>query len=222
MKKNLFFLAITIFTCVTINSFAQKNRTLSKGFSINLIAGFPSDTYGVQSDTKIDEQSKFTSIGGIKLGSRWYFSPKEKFGFGLMVNWIDFSGAYKAGTSTSDKWQRAVVDLSFLEIGPLVTFALNNNIALDAYYNLRPTAFGSAVMLSGSSGSGGDETYTYIGGGISNALGAAFRYKVLNIGFEYVFGSIKSDGIYSGPNDQTLKSQKNMTNNFRILLGMKL
>ena len=52
--------------------------------------------------------------------------------------------------------------------------------------------------------------------------GATSRYKVLNIGFEYVFGSIKSDGTYIGPTDRTLDSQKNVNNNFRILLGVKL
>jgi hypothetical protein len=222
MKKNILFLAITIFSCITVNSFAQKNRTLSNGFGINLIIGFPSGTYGVTSDSQIDDQYKFGSIWGLKLGNRWYFSPKEKFGFGLMVNWIDLTAVYKQGTTNSDTWQREVVDFSFLEFGPVATYAISNDIALDAYYNLRPTGFGSVLDYKSGTGTGSDETFTYIGVGISNALGAALRYKVLNVGFEYVFGSIKSDGTYSGPNDITLESQKNVINNFRIVLGVKL
>jgi hypothetical protein len=67
-----------------------------------------------------------------------------------------------------------------------------------------------------------DITYSYVGLGFSNALGAAFRYKALNLGFEYVFGGINSQGTYSGPGDVTLDDQKNMTNSFRIMLGVKL
>ena len=222
MKKNLFFLAITIFVCVTINSFAQKNRTLSNGFSANLITGFPSSTYGFASDAKNVDQYKLGGIWGLELGDRWYFKPKERYGFGLLVKWIDLSGVYKKGTTNGENWEREVVDITFLSFGPIGTYAINDNVALDAYYNLRPTGFGSRLILKSPSGSSGDETYYYYGFGISNALGVAFRYKALNIGLEYVFGSIKSDGTYSGPNDLKLESQKIVNNNFRILLGVKL
>ena len=121
-----------------------------------------------------------------------------------------------------ENWEREVVEITFLSFGPIGTYAINDNVALDAYYNLRPTGFGSRLILKSPSGSSGDETYYYYGFGISNALGVAFRYKALNIGLEYVFGSIKSDGTYSGPNDLKLESQKIVNNNFRILLGVKL
>jgi len=221
MKKNVFFLVIIIFTCVTINSFAQKNRTLSKGFSANLIIGFPSSTYGFASDNQNVDQYKLGTLWGFKLSDRWYFKPKEKYGFGLLVNWIDLTGVYKTGTTNGENWEREVVDVTFLSFGPIGTYAISNNVALDAYYNLRPTGFGNRLVLKSPSGTSGDQTYYYYGFGISNALGAAFRYKALNIGFEYVFGSIKSDGSYSGPNEVTLESQKNINNNFRILLGVK-
>jgi len=222
MKKNVFFLVIIIFTCATMNSFAQKNRTLSNGFSADLIIGFPSSTYGFASDNQNIDQYKLGTIWGFKLSDRWYFKPKEKYGFGLLVNWIDLTGTYKTGTTNNVvNWERDVADVSFLSFGPIGTYAISDNVAIDAYYNLRPTGFVSRFVFKYPTGSGSDETYYYIGAGISNALGAAIRYKVLNIGFEYVFGSIKSDGTYSGPNDVTLESQKNINNNFRILLGVK-
>jgi len=44
----------------------------------------------------------------------------------------------------------------------------------------------------------------------------------LNIGLEYVMGSIDSDGTYSGSyEDEDLESQKNVVNNFRIMIGAK-
>jgi hypothetical protein len=44
----------------------------------------------------------------------------------------------------------------------------------------------------------------------------------LNIGLEFVAGGIDSEGIYSGSNeDEDLGSQKNIANNFRIMIGAK-
>ena len=72
------------------------------------------------------------------------------------------------------------------------------------------------------SDSGEDETYTYAGFGFTHAIGAAFRYKALNIGLEYVMGSVNSEGTYSGDyGDEDLDSQKNIANNFRIMIGAK-
>ncbi len=219
MKKYIFLFVIILFVGLTSNSFAQKDRKLSNGFSVNLVMGSPSDTYGLTSDSEIDAEYKLGGIWGLQLGNRWYFNPKEKYGIGLMINWIDFTGAVKTGTSTGVNWTRVVVDLTVLEFGPVATYALTNDIALDAYYNLRPTGFGHTIAFTGS---GDDVTYSYVGLGFSNALGAAFRYKVFNLGFEYVFGSINSQGTYSGPGDFTLDDQKNMTNSFRVMLGVKL
>jgi hypothetical protein len=206
---------------IALNLFAQKDHILTKGFSINLVAGIPSDQYGLSKDDNIDSKYQPGNIWGIQLGNRWYFKPKENYGFGLMINWIDLTVGAKGGSETSYDWGRAVVDFSLLEIGPIGTFALTKDVALDAYYNLRPTGFSSAMVLSPTSGDD-DETYVYAGFGFTHALGAAFRYKALNLGLEYVMGSIDSKGTYSGPDgDEDLDSQKNIANNFRIMLGVK-
>jgi len=204
---------------LTTNLFAQKDRKLTNGFSINLNVGIPSSQYGVSSEDDIDSKYQLSSIWGLQLGNRWYFSPKENYGFGLMVNWVDITAGVKSGTEDGYDWARSVADVSFFEIGPIGTYALTKDIALDGYYNLRPTGFASIMMWSGSDE---DETYTYAGFGFTHAIGAAFRYKALNIGLEYVMGSVNSDGTYSGDySDENLDSQKNIANNFRIMIGAK-
>jgi hypothetical protein len=222
MKKITILLSIILFIGLTTNLFAQKDRNLSNGGSINLVIGFPSSTYGVTSDSNIDSKYQLSSIWGIQWGNRWYFKPKEKYGFGLMVNWLDLSIGATTGTETSYDWARAVVDFSFLEIGPVGTYALTKDIALDAYYNLRPTGFSSAIVTSNSGGKSIDESMTYVGVGFTHALGAAFRYRALNLGLEYVMGSLDSEGKYTGSsNDVTMDNQKNVVNNFRIMIGAK-
>jgi len=136
-----------------------------------------------------------------------------------MANWVDITAGVKTGVENGYDWARLVTDVSFFEIGPIGTYALTTEIALDAYYNLRPTGFASVMLISDS---GDDETYTYLGFGFTHAIGAAFRYKALNIGLEFVAGGIDSEGIYSGSNeDEDLGSQKNIANNFRIMIGAK-
>ena len=197
----------------------KKDRKLTNGFSVNLNVGIPSDQYGVSSEDNIDSHYQLGSIWGLQLGNRWYFSPKENYGFGLMVNWVDITAGVKTGIEDGYDWGRSVADVSFFEIGPIGTYALNKNIALDAYYNLRPTGFASVVLISDS---GDDETYTYAGFGFTHAIGTAFRYKALNIGIEYVMGGVNSEGTYSGSyGDENLDSQKNIANNFRIMIGAK-
>ncbi len=220
MKKNGFLLTLILVSILTTNLLAQKDRKLSNGASINLVIGIPSSTYGEPSDSNIGAKYQLGSIWGIQWGNRWYFKPKEKFGFGLMVNWLDITAGVKSGTESGYDWARSVADVSFLELGPIGTYALTKDIALDAYYNLRPTSFASITLVTHSSGN--DDTYSYSGFGFTHAVGAAFRYKALNIGLEYDMGSIDSEGTYTGSSQNvTLKNHKNVVNNFRIMIGAK-
>jgi hypothetical protein len=218
MNKNLLFL--TIITCIglTTTLFAQKDRKLSNGFSINLVTGFPSSTYGLPDDSQINASEELGGIWGLKIGNRWYFSPKEKYGFGLMVNWFDFTISMESDQVSGNTLTNAVADVSFLQFGPVGTYAATDNIAIDGYFNFRPTVFENLLIPSGG------DAYGYAGVGFSYAIGAAFRYKILNIGIESVFGGINTSYIETGdssgsdPND----TYKLMTNSFRILLGLKL
>jgi len=217
MKKTLIFLAIVILAGITTNSFAQKDRKLSNGFSINLVTGFPSSVYGQKSDSQINSADNLGGIWGLKIGSRWYFKPNEEYGFGLMINWLDFTIATQSQSVSGNSATNAVADVSFLQFGPVGTYAATDNIALDGYFNFRPTVFENLVIPNG------DDTYGYAGFGFAYALGGAFRYKILNVGIEYVFGGIKTSYINTGSssgNDPT-DTPKLMTNSFRILLGLK-
>jgi len=218
MKKNLIFLAIIIFTGITINTFAQKDRKLSNGFSINLVTGFPSSTYGLPKDSQVNASEELGGIWGLKIGNRWYFSPKEKYGIGLMVNWFDFTIAMESDQISGTTITNAVADVSFLQFGPVGTYAATENIALDGYFNFRPTVFENLSVPSG------DDAYGWAGFGFSYALGGAFRYKILNVGIEYVFGGINTSYITTGSSSSNDPSNtyKLMTNSFRILLGLKL
>lgn len=132
MKIKVTLITIILFLGLTINLFAQKDRKLTNGFSINFNVGIPSGQYGISSENNVDEKFQLGSIWGLQIGNRWYFSPKEKYGFGLMVNWVDITAGVKYGTESDYEWARSIADVSFFEIGPVGTYVLTKDIALDA------------------------------------------------------------------------------------------
>jgi len=207
MKQIRTLLIASLLLSLMLNTHAQKDRTLSNGFSIQLIVGIPSPEYGVSKDATVDKEFQFSSLFGLQLGNRWYFTNSDQFGIGLMVNWFDVSSALASYEIQQDEIIRLTVDATFLELGPIGTYAINSDMAVDAYYNLRPT--GLATIAIDENSSIEDDAY---GSGFTHALGAAFRWKVLSVGIESVLGNIKDY------DDSEIKLQ---ANNFRFVIGVK-
>ncbi len=220
MKKITVLVVLFLISGNMINSYAQKDRTLSKGFSINLIIGLPVGNYGWLQGSEVNKKAKFGSLVGFQIGNRWYFGPLENFRMGLMVNWLDLSVAAKNITIGDNSETHAVADVSVFEFGPIGTLALSDKIALDAYYNLRPTSVAHAYMYSNSAYTDNEEVESFSGLGISHTFGTAFRWKVLNAGFEFVIGSIKIKDSTSDYSDYML-DEKLIINNIRLMVGVK-
>lgn len=211
MKKAI---TITILLCLfgmASEVIAQKNRTLSNGFSFKVELGFPSASYGW--DDKVDSDYEYETLIGFQLGNQWYFNQKEKYGIGLMVNWIDFSMTRKMTTGPYGTFARATVAFGFLEIGPVGTYVLSENMALDAYYNLRPTSMATAYANEG------DDPVSYGGLSFTHAIGAGFRYDALFLGMEYEFGKVEISQSSTG--EEFYGETKINANNFRFLVGVK-
>lgn len=190
-----------VFSLFALNVQAQ-DRTLSNGFSLHLVLGTPSSTFGAPSNDQNDIE-KFGFLYGLEIGSRWYFGPTDTWGIGLMVNWFDVTYSV-----SSDEF--AAADVSFLELGPLFTYAIAEDMGLDAYYNLRPTF----LALSDY------EDFGYAGFGLTNAVGVAYRYKVFSVGIETVFGGVNSALI--DENTTSLAGDIKLKNNStRFVLGFK-
>lgn len=210
MKKTITLILTLIIVGALSEVTAQKNGMLSNGFSIKAQIGFPSAAYGANTDA--DSDYKYGTAFGIQIGNQWYFNPKENYGFGLMVNWIDASAVRKRTDTPLGEFQRATADLAFLEVGPIGTYVLSEEMAIDAYYNLRPTSLATAYQLEDEDGE------AYGGFGVTNAVGADFRYKLFVLGVEYVFGKVKvtqdSENLFED-------GAKIEANSFRILLGVK-
>jgi len=220
MKKAalLFILIIAIGAFTNVNAQDVKptpiDRTLNNGFSIKVTYGIPSSSFGT--DSPVESSQEYGVLYGLQLGNQWYINPMEKLGFGIMVNWIDLSGASKSGSG----WERETYDLSALELGPIGTYAITKQMAIDVYYNLRPT-----LILNKVEGSyyweGEYHHYsdTWQGAAFTHAIGAGFRWRALSAGMEYVFGSVEDDEYFMFGDGSGFGEMQ--ANSFRFLIGVK-
>jgi hypothetical protein len=100
------------------------------------------------------------------------------------------------------------------EFGPIACFGINKKMAIETYYNIRPS-----LMMSSVTGFNISNDLEDKGGvGLSHVFGCAFRYSFLSAGIEYVYGHIPDldyvdqYGYFGGPR---------LNNScFRVILGM--
>lgn len=186
-------------------------RAIKKGFSLLLEIGFPSDKYGFDVDG--DAFSEKGKIIGLQIGNRWYFKNEGISAFGIMANWLDVSWNKKS----ENDFDFGTLNVSFLELGPVYTYALSSDAALDFYYNLQPTVLSSAYVNSDGDGLGS------AGFGMTHAIGGALRYKVFNFGLEYVFGKVNGAYVAVGdfPDTGNLGEATMSAKNVRFLIGFK-
>lgn len=213
MKTVRMFLLGFILFCLAFNAAAQKVRVLSDGFSIQFILGIPSEDYGIYVGTEIPDYAKFQSLLGFQLGNRWYLNDSYQYGIGLMINWLDATAAHVSFYSVGEKTHYLTLETSLLELGPIGTYAINDDMAIDGYYNLRPTGLLSLANVDLKNWYSFGEAY---GIGITHTLGTAFRWRVLSIGFESVFGN-----IMDRKEKQPDLREDIQVNNFRFVIGAK-
>jgi len=232
MKNYLSILFLLLFSLSSTT--AQTDRTLKNGFGVKLNISSPGSNYGLASPTLTDINGQ--SIGsidfgsgfmiGVQVGNVWYFNPKEKFGIGLMVNWMDFTIAFASGNNLvtngfETNTNKLTFDFTIAEIGPIATFKLNDNSAFDVYYNLRPSIYFSTILTNDSFNSFNQDILS-IAFGPTHAIGAAFRYKVFYVGPELVIGRLKDRKVRNADFfDEYLYDDDIKATHFRIVVGAK-
>lgn len=199
----------------------SKDRTLSNGFSVSASLGFVNTDFGTPALISHDDFD-YANMFGLQIGSRWYFNPTETWGIGLMVNWFDVSKV----NANSDDVKVYTFDFSAFELGPVATYALSDKMAVDGFYNLRPTVLASSDVKLNKLISG-DVGNSMVGYGFTHTIGAAFRWNVLSVGIETVFGNVNiSEYELTDYEDEfeELDSGDKIINNKRIqiVLGIKL
>ncbi len=183
-----------------------RNGMTSGGFYVNAGLSIASNTYFGEEDFLRKPQhtfdysasgsDKYISIpynftarglqGSIEIGNHWVFhrSKNNFFSIGMNVSWITLG----LGGFNSDQLPATMNNISVtpLRLGPVSTFAFKEKFAIDAFFNVAPTANVAFVQNT-------DDYYTFMGGGIVMVPGLRFRYRKLAIGVETQHGKLTSD-----------------------------
>lgn len=189
MKKSLLVLA----SCLTLSTaFADGEKTvnvkkdkpiISNGFLLNLGLGFPS------SKTEGGPSQSLGIQGSLELGNQWYFVKNETIGVGLKVSWLQAGYSKKTESIFGFDFGIRTIDLRFLKIAPMFSYAITESLALDAYVDIAPTVMLTAVT-SPAMGTTSSDTDGSLGIGVLFAPGVKLRYHKLAFGFDYSLGSL--------------------------------
>lgn len=246
-----------MFCLSSASNAADLKQGEDNGFGLKLHAGFYNkDKYGY-TDAEIDAMDAMKDLGlddeegvetknipllGLSLDNRWYVANPGNFGIGIDARWLDFGLAkQKVSFDGEDQSEETNVHLGMLMPGVVGTFYLGNDMAIDAFYNI-----GAEVAVSFGKDLVNDTDFdASFGFGLSQFVGAAFRFKVFQVGVEYNIAKLKSmdwgskdaednldlDGFDYGDIDygDVVKDQiddlsfdeKRRRNNLRVFLGFK-
>ncbi len=181
---------------------------------------------------------KNTPMFGFGLDTRWYVANPGKFGIAVSALWADFSVSLSKlyGTVGNTEYlmlKGTTIKGDFLMPGIIGTYYLGDNMAADLYYNIGPSlAFQNFHFANDDLQDAVEkaaETFGYdiddvdAELGIGHHLGAAFRYKVFQVGFEYNFAKLKPMDWFEEDEDNFFTSigSHRRRNNARIFIGFK-
>jgi hypothetical protein len=188
--KRIVILGTPFFLFCTFIGYAQSGM-LEKGFSVKFSFGFPPSQYGFDGELPLPEELEINTTFGLEIGNQWYFLKREHFGLGLDINWFDVVyGRAKMDEPLLGEVNRLTLEGSFLEFGPVATYAINDLIAFEGYYNLRPTYMATYYYENP------DDFVLLRNFNFLHGLGIGVRLKFVYVGYEYTFGSV--DGKVEG------------------------
>jgi len=188
MKKlsaTLLLLLVTI-----LNGFAQ-SAMLDGGFSVKFAFGFPPNQYGYDGEIPLPNGLEVNNTFGLEIGSMWEVVTGENVALSVDLNWFDLVyGGARINNPIAGELYRITAELSLLEFGPAVTYALSDIFALEGYYNLRPTYMATAYFEDPEDS---DDYVLARNFNFLHGLGVGARIRFVYIGYEYTFGSVNGN-----------------------------
>ncbi len=237
MKK----LLLVVAAFFAMNAFAQEQGD-DNGFGLKLGVGFGGSSYGTVdygSVIKIDgNPNSYSPAFGLSLDNRWYVANPGKFGIAIDARWLDLSIAHFGDKTDYTEVKSNLVKFEMFGPGVIGTFYINDKMAADLYWNIIPSLAITGHDSKVTTPAFGNMPETVVETedtdfalGMSNYIGAAFRFKVFQAGVEYNIAKLKyqdwgknDDNAEDALNDwanSIFGNYKQNLNNFRVFVGFK-
>lgn len=182
----------------------DESEMTSSGLFLNIGLMLPSskylNPYGITPNFKLGYD--------FELGNFFRFAKISQLGIGLRATWLSLDYS-----SFKDEETYHSAYGSILRVGPQVSIALSEVMAVDVFYQ-----FGYSYSLTWFTFADKDYNSSFLG--FSHEIGAAFRFKVFSLGVGYRLGKLTNVDNSLG-SDFVDKDKKYAVNGLRILLGFK-
>ena len=152
------------------------------GFYLNIGLMIPKRLcYGLKAGSYFT--GKFSPGPHLEIGNMLFISDfKGDNAIGLRATW--FAASYS--TYSANNLDMSYLQGSIIRLGPYFTYALNEEMALDAFYQIGPSFAWDAQLDTMPSGRGNTGYF-----GFTHNLGVDFRYKMFSAGIDMNFGNLK-------------------------------
>ncbi|MDB4754952.1 hypothetical protein OAF80_00720 [bacterium] len=175
---------------------------------------------------ELQDVGKFSIGHGLEIGNMFRLTDFEPMAIGLRLTWLDFGFAgYKASSDYSQyNIKGFMADIRAIKIGPYFTYALTDQMALDAFYQVAPT-----MLIGGFAGQYTDENddvqtvgYPVLQYGLTHEIGVTYRFDILCIGIGYGMGNLRTIERPIPVEEDTYSIDgRAYVNTFRMMVGMK-
>lgn len=184
---------------------SYKKEIIEGGFYFHLGVMIPTKNYYCPKGIRNNTNERFNIGGGLELGD--LFALAETKGNSTIGLRVTFINAQYTSYSYKGKMTEQVLQGSIFDLGPNFCIGLDNENAIDIYYQICPTYMYNTKDTASYTASG-----SY---GLNHTFGIGYRYNLLSVGATYNLGNVKY--FEATTND---KYMKHCMDHFRIYLGM--
>jgi hypothetical protein len=180
------------------------------GFFLNIGVILPSNNCYIPLGFTNNSKDHFNPGPSLEVGNMFVITELSKHALGVRATWL---------TASYSSWSDNDFDMAFLEggivrLGPYFTFSVNDDFAVDGYYQIGADY---AIDVTNDTDNTG-----YLG--LSHNAGVSLRYKIFTLGFDYNFGNVKylDKDKFNGLSDEMINDfYKIRTAHLRIFVGFK-
>lgn len=179
------------------NSLKLKRDMCKGGFYFNFGLFKPTKKYLLESDEEWPDAVKFGLGESFEIGNMIRIADLDNKAIGIRATWLNVN---YSNIKIDNEISNYILHISVFKVGPYFSFGMGDKMAIDIYYQIAPQYIMNYVIHPIE---GDHSTYNYIG--FANSAGLAYRFSILQVGFDTNFGKANYIVQSDDPTDFKMK-----------------